>query len=921
MIDYRKLFKQPPSRVKLGAGVSMHYHAAQIKHVLKELKTSENGISSEEAAARLKEYGPNELQKAGKRTALKILLEQFQNFLLLLLIAAGLLSAFLGNLIEAGGMFFIALISAFLGFIQEYRAEKAVEALRKIAAPTAKVLRQGSVQKAAAREIVQGDILLLEQGDIVAADARIIEEHSLEIDESVLTGESVPSRKNSKELPEKASFADQKNMAFMGTTVTYGKAKAAVTSTGMKTEFGKIAKSLQETEESKTPLQVKFEGLSKRIGLAVVVMVAVVFLLGLIQGSVSMTDMLILSISLAVASVPSALPAIVTISLALGANTMAKKSMIIKKLPATETLGSVTAICSDKTGTLTRNQMTVTRLYIGNEIIEASGTGYAPQGSFTDAKGRKAEGKILETALRIGQLCNNARLTEKAGKWEVMGDPTEGALIVAARKAGLDAKPPKGLTMVEELPFDSERKRMSVIYRDTKTGKTFAYVKGAPDITLKLCSRIYDMGSVREITKQDRQKILAANNAFAESALRVLALAYRELKSTNHDVKTVEKDLVFAGLAGMIDPPREEVRKAVAECKEAGIRVIIITGDHPLTTKAVIGQIGFLEKEDVIMTGEELDRLNDRELDEKIEHIKVIARALPIQKSRIVDALKRKGHIVAMTGDGVNDAPALKKADVGIAMGITGTDVAKEAAVTTLVDDNFASIVNAVEEGRNIYDKIVKSARYLLSCNLGEIVTVFLAVLLRFPIPMVPLQILLMNVLTDGLPAIGLGTESAEEDVMKRSPRNPKSELFTGQMLTLTVMFGIIMGIGTLYIFNLYLNQNLKLAQTVAFTTLVMFEMFAVVGSRSLYPLRKLNILTNKWLFLGVTTSILIQIAVIYWAPLQVLFSTTALSTSDWLKILAVSSLGFFMMELGKMLVVGFNRQKQGKQETTATAA
>ncbi|MBI2142348.1 HAD-IC family P-type ATPase, partial [Candidatus Woesearchaeota archaeon] len=666
----------------------MHYHAAEIKHVLKELKTSANGLSAAEAEARLKEYGYNELQKAGKRTAIKILLEQFQNFLLILLIAAGLLSVFLGDLIEAAGMFFIALISALLGFIQEYRAEKAVEALRKIAAPTAKALRQGAVQKVAAREIVQGDMLLLEQGDIVAADARIMEEHSLEIDESVLTGESVPARKNSKTLPEKASFADQKNMAFMGTTVTYGKAKAAVTSTGMQTEFGKIAKSLQETEESKTPLQVKFEGLSKRIGLAVVAMVAVVFLLGLLQGSVSMTDMLILSISLAVASVPSALPAIVTISLALGANVMARKSMIIKKLPATETLGSVTVICSDKTGTITKNQMTVTRLYIDSEIIEATGAGYVPEGSFTDSKGRKAEAKRLETALMIGQLCNNAKLTEKAGKWEVMGDPTEGALLVAGRKAGLDSKPPKSLVMVEELPFDSERKRMSVIYRDAKTGKTYAYVKGAPDITLKLCSRINDKGKVRAITKQDRQKILAANNAFAESALRVLALAYRELKSTKHEVKSVEQDLVFTGLAGMIDPPREEVRKSVAECKEAGIRVIIITGDHPLTTKAVIEQIGLLEKGDVIMTGEELDRMTEKELDEKINRIKVIARALPIQKSRIVDALKRNGHIVAMTGDGVNDAPALKKADVGIAMGITGTDVAKEAAVTTLVDDN-----------------------------------------------------------------------------------------------------------------------------------------------------------------------------------------------------------------------------------------
>lgn len=886
------------------------FHDVSVEKALSVLASSPSGLSLSEAAARLSRDGYNELVRGKRAQPVIIFLGQFRNFLIILLMVATAISLFLREFLEASAMLSIIFLSALLGFVQEFRAERAVEALEKISAPTAKVIRDGRELRIPAKELVPGDIILLEAGDIVPADSRVVEAVSLQIDEAALTGESVPSQRVTTSFKAETPVADQKNMAFMGTVVTYGKGRAVVTATGMNTEFGKIASSIQTAKETRTPLQLKFELMARQIGIGVLALVFFVFVGGLLHGNASVAKMFIFALSLAVAAVPSALPAIVTISLALGAKVLASRNMIIKKLPAAESLGAVTIICSDKTGTITKNQMTVTRLFANGRVLSVSGTGYEPGGKFF-VDGKEASPAGIELLLRIGLLCNNARLSSTGGSWQVTGDPTEGSLVVLARKGGLSEEVLQDkFSLVQELPFDSERKMMSVVYKAKGARDSFAYVKGAPDILLRHCDKILVNGKVQKLAAKEREQVLETNESFAKDALRVLGLAYRELPSLRqYDIESVEDNLVFVGLAGMIDPPRDEVSAAVAQCREAGVKVMVITGDHATTTTAIARQIGLFQQGDVVLTGEDIERMSEYELAKIIDSVRIIARALPIQKSKVVDVLKRKGHVVAMTGDGVNDAPALKKADIGIAMGITGTDVAKEVAKGVLADDNFATIVNAVSEGRNIYDKMIKSTRYLLSCNVGEIISVFFAIMLGFPLPLTPLQILLMNLVTDGVPAVGLGVEPPEGDVMKRPPRNPREKPITTHSLLLIMLFGIVMGAGTLLIFSLYYDAaneaSLRLAQTAAFTTLVMFEMFAVIGSRSLSPLvrHKLNPLTNKWLLGGVALSVLVQLAVVYWAPLQSVFSTVPLGISEWLRILAVSSMGFVLMELGKLFV------------------
>ena len=883
----------------------VEYYTLNISEAIKSLKSSERGLTKKEAEKRLEEFGYNELQKEKKLTALTIFISQFKNALILLLVFAGFLSLFLGERIEPIAIFGIVLLNAILGFIQEFKAEKAIEALEKISAPIAKVLRDGKEQKIPAREVVPGDILLLEAGDIVPADSRIIEVSSLQIDEAPLTGESVPSKKVIEPLKSGTSVADQENMAFMGTVVTYGKGKSIVTNTGMKTEFGKIAKSLQTTKEVQTPLQVKFTRLAKQIGVVAIILIIIVLVSGTLQGTLTFGKMLLFALALTVSTIPNSLPIIVTVSLSMGTKRLAKKNMLIKKLPAAESLGAATIICSDKTGTITKNQMTVTDIFYDNQLIKVSGTGYDPKGNFY-ADGKQINPNQLELLLRIGYLCNNAKLVKKDGKFEIIGDPTEGALIVLGKKGKLEDKNlRRNYSLIEELPFDSNRKSMSVIFKNKINKKTEAYVKGAPDLLLKVCDRILEKGRIRKLTKKDREKILRMNNSFAEKALRVLALAYKEVPdSKKYSIEWVEKNLIFVGLVGMIDPPRDEVKQAVEKCQEAGIMVMIITGDHAITTKAVAQQIGLFKEGDIVLTGEDVEKMSDVELEKKIEKVRIIARALPIQKSRVVDALQKRGHIVAMTGDGVNDAPALKKADIGIAMGITGTDVAKEVSKAILTDDNFATIVNAIEEGRNIYDKMIKSAKYLLSCNAGEITAVFMAIMLKFPLPLLPLQILLMNLLTDDFPALGLGFESSEEGIMKRPPRDPKEKPISRKIFLSIVIFGLIMGIGTLFMFMQYKDINVGKAQTVAFTTLVMFQMFAVMSSRTLYySLKHLNPFSNKWLLGAVCLSLIIQLVVVHWSPLQTIFGTVSLLAIDWLKIIGISSLGFIMMEISKVFI------------------
>jgi len=881
------------------------YYNINASEATKLLKSSEKGLTKNEAEKRLEEFGYNELQKEKKLTALTIFLSQFKNALILLLIFAGLLSLFLGERIESIAIFGIVFLNAILGFIQEYKAEKAIEALKKISAPTAKVLRDGKEQKIPAREVVPGDILLLEAGDIVPADSRLLEVTSLQIDEASLTGESVPSKKVTEPFKLGTSVADQENMAFMGTVVTYGKGKSIVTSTGMKTEFGKIATSLQTTKEVQTPLQIKFTRLAKQIGIVAVILIIIVLASGTLQGTLTFGKMLLFALALTVSTIPNSLPIIVTVGLSMGTERLAKKNMLIKKLPAAESLGAATIIVSDKTGTITKNQMTITDIFYDDKIIKVSGTGYEPKGNFY-VNNKQINPKQMELFLRIGYLCNNAKLVKKEGKFEIIGDPTEGSLIVLGKKGKLEDKNlQRNFSFIEELPFDSDRKSMSVIFKNKINKKTEAYVKGAPDLLLKVCDRVLEKGRVRKLTKKDRKKILRMNDSFAEKALRVLALAYRELPdSKKYNIDNVEKNLIFVGLVGMIDPPRDEVKQAIEQCQEAGIRVMIITGDHAITTKAIAQQIGLFKEGDIVLTGDDVEKMSDTELEKKIEKVRIIARALPIQKSRIVDALQKRGHIVAMTGDGVNDAPALKKADIGIAMGITGTDVAKEVSKAILTDDNFATIVNAIEEGRNIYNKMIKSAKYLLSCNAGEITAVFMAIMLKFPLPLLPLQILLMNLLTDDFPALGLGFESSEEGVMKRPPRDPKEKPISRKIFLSIVIFGLIMGIGTLFMFMQYKDINVGKAQTVAFTTLVMFQMFAVISSRTLYhSLKHLNPFSNKWLLGAVCLSLIIQLAVVYWSPLQTIFGTVSLLVIDWLKIIGISSLGFIMMEISKFFM------------------
>jgi len=884
----------------------MDYHSTTCSETLKELKSnSSKGLTNDEADKRLNKYGTNELRKETKGKILQLIIAQFANALIVLLIFAGIISVMLGDNIESIAIFAIILLNAILGFVQEYKAEESIEALKKMSSPNATVLRNGQVNKIPASDLVIGDIVLMEAGDIVPADMRIIEASSLQIDEASLTGESVPVKKDTDPCKETATVSEQACMAFMGTHITYGKGKAVVVKTGMNTEFGKIASSLSETEETKTPLQVKFEVLAKQIGIIAIALIALVLITGTMKGTMSFMQMLLFSLVLAVSTIPSALPVVVTASLSMGANALAKKNMLMKKLPAAESLGAVTFICSDKTGTITKNEMTVTKIYSDAKVIDVSGTGYVPKGDFY-YNGKKISSSHLDLLLRIGTICNNAKLVHREGKHAVIGDPTEGSLIVLAEKGNilsrsLNAK----YSHVDELPFDSDRKRMSVIFKNKSSKKTEAYVKGAPDLLLRVCDRILEKGKVRKLTAKDRKAILAMNDSFAKSALRVLGFAYKDVSSIKkYDIKSVESNLIFVGIVGMIDPPREEVKKSIIECNEAGIKIMIITGDHAVTTKAIGEQIGLVQKGDLVITGEDLDKFSDKELEEKIEKIRIVARALPIQKLRIVTALQKKGHIVAMTGDGVNDAPAIKKADIGIAMGITGTDVAKEVSKAILVDDNFSSIVNAVEEGRNIYDKMVKSAKYLLACNSGEIFTILIAVLLAFPLPLLALQVLMINILTDSAPALGLGFEKSEPGIMKRKPRDPKENPISVSMLFTIILFGIIMALGTLFMFAQYQPQGLAKAQTVAFTTLVLFQLFAVVSSRSLFfSLKNLNMFTNMWLLLGIIGAVALQAIVIYVPFLQMVFGTVPLLAVDWLWIVAISSIGFISMEASKFFV------------------
>ncbi len=900
----------------------MQPYRQSVEEALSELKTTVRGISGEEAVKRLAHYGPNELAEKKKKTPLMMFVGQFKDFMILVLIAAAVVSGVIGEPADTAAIVVIVLLNAVLGFSQEYRAEKAMEALKKMAASLAVVIRDGEHQTVAASELVPGDIVVLDAGRIVPADMRVIESARLRIEEAALTGESLPVEKTAGALAGGAlPLGDRKNMVYKGTIVTYGRGIGAVTATGMNTELGRIAAMIQAGEEGKTPLQKRLAGFGKKLAYAVLAICAIIFAAGLMREE-EPVRMFLVAVSLAVAAIPEALPAVVTISLALGARKMVKQNALIRKLPAVETLGSVTYICTDKTGTLTLNKMTVEEMWVDGRVIRNSEFGMrnvpSPQPSPAGGEGVldvnpysafRIPHSIFLTALA---LSTDVRRDASGG---VTGDPTEAALFSVARDHGFEKeKLEASYPRAAEIPFDSERKLMTTFHKMTgsgvggqgsaEAGNYVSFTKGAVEVLLEKTISVMTSEGVKDI---DRQGMLRVSERIAADGLRVMAIAMRVWGGLPADLSSenVENGLVLLGFMGMMDPPREEAKKSVALCKSAGIIPVMITGDHPLTARTIAKRVGILETDDprAIITGAELEALSLEAFEQRVESIRVYARVAPEQKLKIVRALQDKGHFVAMTGDGVNDAPALKRADIGVAMGITGTDVAKEAASMILLDDNFATIVKAVKEGRKIYDNIRKFIKYLLTTNSGEIWTLFLAPFLGLPIPLLPIHILWINLVTDGLPALALSVEPEEGDVMKRPPRKPSESLFAHGLGMHAIWVGLLMGAVTLSLQAWAIHVRDAHWQTMVFTVLCLTQLGHVMAIRSeKESLFRQGILTNKPLFLSVLTTLVLQLATIYVPFLNPIFKTQPLNAGDLGLVLALSSIAFFAVETEKLV-------------------
>lgn len=883
-----------------------NYYSLNIKEVLKSLKTSEEGLTDNEVRERLEKYGTNEIERRKSITPFKIFVRQFTSFIVIILFAAILISLLIGEKLDAVVISIILILNGVFGFIQEYKADKAIESLRKLTALKAKVIRDAREIEVDSRELVPGDIILLETGNKVPADARLLQIAALQIDEASLTGESTPSKKITELIKRGTSVNDQENMVFMGTIVTKGHARAVITKTGMGTEIGKIAELVQEVKEKSTPLQENLKQFGKWLSFVTILICAVVFGVGVLREYLVVTsfginyvsEMFLAAVALAVAAIPEGLPAIVTISLALGVSKMAKRNVLIRQLPAVETLGCTNVICSDKTGTLTKNEMTVTEIYANDTLIKITGEGYMPKGDFIHADSGQSYTRNIELLLKVGALCNDSRLNYNE-RWEIFGDPTEGALLVSAEKLGLKKNElEKQFPRIDEIPFDSERKCMTTIHKIND--ENIAYTKGAPDVIINKCKYLYIDGKVNRLTEEDKKRILKINHDMAKKALRVLGFAYKSLPGSYGQVsEDMEDDLIFVGLQAMFDPPRENVKEAIEKCKTAGINTVIITGDHKITAVAIAKELGLFKEGNIALSGDELDKLSDAELDKIVEDIKIYARVSPEHKVRILDALKKKGHTVAMTGDGVNDAPALKKADIGIAMGIAGTDVAKEASDMVLTDDNFSSIVNAVEEGRGIYNSIKQFVQYTLSSNLGEILVIFMAILIGWPLPLIAIQILWINLLTDGLPGLALGLDPHSKDIMKKPPRKREEKIISRDVVHNIAIVGFVMMVGTLFLFYSYGIDSIK-AKSIAFTTLAMFQLFNVLTYRA--KNFKINFKTSKYLIGSVIITILMQIAVLY-TPLNVAFKTVPIGLLDWVKILLVTCLLYIILESRKMFL------------------
>jgi len=899
------------------------YYDQEVNSVFEELGVSEAGLSSEEAEKRLKKYGENELKEKEKVSVLQLFISQFKSILIFILITASIVSALLGEVVDAIVIIFTVFLAGILSFVQEYRAEKAIELLKSLTSPEATVIRDGVEKNISSNNLVPGDLILIETGDRIPADARIVKEFNLKLDESSLTGESVPVQKNIEAVPSETPEADRTNMVYTGTAVAYGRGSAIVTATGMNTAFGELAGLLGTIERSRTPLQESLDKFGRWIGIATLIIVAFVAMLGVFYGF-PLLDMFLWGVALAVAAIPEALPAVVTVGLGLGVRRMVKRHALVRKLPSIETLGATNVICSDKTGTLTQNKMTVEKICVNKQVLNVTGAGYSPEGEFFKGSDKvSTDDSHLQILLLGAVLCNDAGLFKENEKWEIKGDPTEAALVVAAAKAGLhkvdiDQKYPR----LGEIPFSSERKRMTTISKLEADSGSFplkglvAFSKGAPEVILGSCTKIFLDGEIKPLSSEMKQLITGEVREMADQALRVMALSFHPLdeelfiennSSGKLPSEKIEEDMIFSGLTGMRDPPREEVKVAIQKCENAGIKTIMITGDHKITASAIARELGILKENDLTLTGSELDTLSDAEFEGEVERVSVYARVYPTHKLRVIDALKKKGYVVAMTGDGVNDAPALKAADMGIAMGITGTDVSKEASSMILTDDNFASIVAAVEEGRNIFKNIRNFITYGLSAHIGEVLIVLISILGWQILPLIAVQILWINLITDGLPPMALSVEPPDSGIMRQKPRNVEEGLITSREIAAGLGIGGLIAFQALLVLTWALDRNFSIEklQTLIFTLVVFSEMFNAFNWRSdRYSIFSLGIFTNRSLVYAVLTTIILQLVVIYVPFFQTAFRTVPLSLSDWGVILPLASTTLISMELVKYFSV-----------------
>ena len=881
--------------------MSGEFYSQDKDTVFEKLDTSEEGLSSEDAERRLEKFGENEIDAGNEIHPLKIFIDQFKDFLIYLLFFAAFISIAIGffpghepEYVDAGLIFLILLANGIFGFVQDYQAEKSIEALRDMSSPEATVLRDGNKKVIDSREVVPGDIVFIEQGDAIPADSRIISTTNLATDESALTGESVQVTKDTEVLESDTPLAERKNMVFMNTSAVTGRGKAVVTDTGMDTEVGDIANQLSEAGDKSTPFQEEVDKLGKKIGYGIILIIIFVAITQLSMTSSGFISVLLVAITLAVAAVPEGLPAVVTLSLAMGSKKMLKKNALVRRLPVVESLGSVDYIVTDKTGTLTEDKMTVRKLYFNHEVYDVTG-GATGDGSF-EKEGEEVSPESFDELLECGYICNNAEESEDG----FIGDPTETALIVSAQKAGLTPEPER----VDEIPFSSERKRMTVITE--KEGGHRAYMKGATEFVLERCDRYLKDGEVKELDDETRQEILDMNSEFASQALRVLAFASKDIETPEADDDEIESDMVFLGLQGMIDPPREEVKGAVEDCRNAGVSVVMATGDNIETAKAIGEQVGF--DPEGAMTGNEIDQLSHEELKEKVEEVEVFARVSPSNKVDILKALQENGHRVGMTGDGVNDAPAIKNSDVGISMGIRGTDVAEQSSDMVLQDDNFVTIRDAIEAGRGIFDNIRKFVNYLLSANAGEVLVVFFGILIGsfffkdvFNDPatggaliLTPVMLLWINLVTDGLPALALGADPTSPDVMDRPPRTKDEGVISKRMMFSIVMIGILMAVTMLPLFFYNIGTSIVKAQTILFTAMVVFELGRIQIIRRRYHQ---SIFSNKWLVMALGGSLVLQLLIIY-TPVRKLLDLAVLTPIDWLEIIVAFG-GFVVLSVG----------------------